>query len=95
MMIVAGFISGACNGIISIFVAPIVFVVMVLASRICLELVIVIFRMADHSGAVTQSGEGEVKSESEPPKEPKSRKTTGKKTRKKTKKTTKGEEEKK
>ena len=97
-MIITGFVNkGATSGIISLIIAPVVFVVMVLASRVWLELIIVVFRIAEHTSAIAKSGEEEDAPLPVSVEEPKTRKTTGKKTRKETKKktkkkTTKGEE---
>ena len=53
-MIGSGFVAGATSGLISIIVAPLVFLAVVIFARVYLELVIVIFRGAEHLAEIAK-----------------------------------------
>ena len=50
--IIAGFSQGAGIGILALLLAPVYFMIMLIAARIWLELVIVVFRIAENVGQV-------------------------------------------
>ena len=54
-MIGSGFIAGATSGLISVVIAPIVFLATVIFARVYMELVIVIFRGAEHLAEIARS----------------------------------------
>lgn len=58
-MIVTGFMQGFVSGLVGIVVAPIIFALAVISVRVWLELVIVVFRIAEHTGKL--AGETAVK----------------------------------
>lgn len=55
-MIVGGFIASAGSGFLMLILAPIVFLLQVLFSRIWLELVIVAFKIADNTSYLVPKG---------------------------------------
>ncbi len=54
VIIVGGFQNGALAGIVALILSPIIFLVMMLFSRIYLELIIVIFRIAENLIAIRE-----------------------------------------
>ena len=54
MVIVGGFRSGAFAGILAIILSPVIYVIMMLVSRIYLELIIVAFRIVVHLGGIEE-----------------------------------------
>ena len=64
-MVGTSFTQGVVAGIIALMVSPIFFLLYVIALRVWLELVIVIFRIADHTAKIAgETGQGEQESES-------------------------------
>jgi uncharacterized membrane protein len=54
---VAGFQSGTTQGVLALLiVAPLVFLLGVIWSRVLLELIVVIFRISEHLAAIEQQG---------------------------------------
>ena len=92
LIMIGGFTKSIGEGFLSILLGFVVLTLIVLASRVWLELIIVVFRIAENTAVIAKTEEKEEKPEPAPPEEPKSRKTTSKKARKQTKKkTTKGD----
>jgi len=59
-ILVGGMSRGGGGAVVSLFLAPVAFVVMVLASRVWLEIVVVVFRIAENTAAVARAlGKGE------------------------------------
>ncbi len=61
VIIVGGFNNGALAGIVTLILSPIIYLVLMLFSRIYLELIIVIFRIAENLIAIKEKlggGEG-------------------------------------
>lgn len=59
MVVVAGFSMGKLVGLIALVIgAPLVFLAYVIAARITLELLIVVFRMAEHTAEIARQGRG-------------------------------------
>ena len=56
--IVAAFTSGALKGIVFLIISPIVFLVYVILARVWLELIIVIFRIAENTGRMAGQSPG-------------------------------------
>lgn len=54
VMIVTGFVGGALSGIVLLIISPILFLVFVILARVWLELVIVIFRIAENTGRLAE-----------------------------------------
>lgn len=52
MIIVGGFQNGALAGILALILSPVIYVLMMLVSRIYLELIIVAFRIVEHVGGI-------------------------------------------
>ena len=67
VIIVSGFVSGALSGIAMLVISPILFLVYVILARVWLELVIVIFRIAENTGRLAEQGPGAAAPTSEPP----------------------------
>lgn len=57
-MIVSGFAGGALTGIVLLIVSPILFLVYVILARVWLELIIVIFRIAENTGRMAGQSPG-------------------------------------
>jgi hypothetical protein len=56
VLIIDGFSESAGKGILSLFfVAPLVFLILVISSRIIYELAIVVFRIADHIADIARN----------------------------------------
>ena len=53
-LIGSGFVAGSTSGLLSIVIAPIMFFGLVVLARVYLELVIVIFRGAEHLGEIAK-----------------------------------------
>jgi len=58
-VIVTGFQSGFIGGIIALILSPIVFLIYVLLSRVWLELIIVIFRIAENTSHLVEKNKSE------------------------------------
>lgn len=58
VLIVTGFSSRGASGIITLLLSPIIFILYVLIARIWLELVVVIFRIAENTGKMVEQGKG-------------------------------------
>lgn len=55
-VIAGGFVRGSSvNAVIGLIMGPVVFLLMVLSARIWLELVIVVFRIAEHTASIAES----------------------------------------
>lgn len=52
MIIVGGFQNGALAGIVALILSPVIYVLLMLVSRIYLELIIVAFRIVEHLGGI-------------------------------------------
>ena len=59
-IIVSGFAQGFVVGIISLILSPIIFLLYVVLSRVWLELIIVIFRIAENTGRLVDKNKSEV-----------------------------------
>ena len=57
-IIISGFVGGALQGIVLLVILPILFLVCVILARVWLELVIVIFRIAENTGRLAEQGQG-------------------------------------
>lgn len=57
-MIVSGFAGGAISGIVLLIISPILFLVYVILARVWLELIIVIFRIAENTGRLAEQSPG-------------------------------------
>jgi len=68
VMIVSGFAGGVLSGIVLLIISPILFLVYVILARVWLELVIVIFRIAENTGRLAEPSPGAAAAPaSEPP----------------------------
>lgn len=56
-VIAAGFTKSLALGILMIVLSPVVFIIYVIVARVYLEIVIVIFRIAENTGKLVKSGE--------------------------------------
>jgi len=57
IMVVGGFSSSFLTGLLTLLIAaPVVFLLMVIYSRVILEIIMVIFRIADHARDIAQQG---------------------------------------
>ncbi len=56
-VLVAGLAGGAWKGMLALIAAPIVFILYVLAARIWLEIIIVLFRIAENTGKLVEAGQ--------------------------------------
>ena len=70
VIVVSGFVSGALSGIVLLVISPILFLVYVILARVWLELVIVIFRIAENTGRLAEQGQGAAAPTSDPPARP-------------------------
>lgn len=52
--IIAGFIDSAGRGVLMLVLSPLIFLLYVIMARVWLELVIVIFRIAEHVGEIAR-----------------------------------------
>ena len=52
--IIAGFIDSAGRGVLMLVLSPLMFLLYVIMARVWLELVIVIFRIAEHVGEIAR-----------------------------------------
>jgi hypothetical protein len=64
-ILIAGFAGGAARGLLALIGAPIVFLLYVLGARIWLEVIIVLFRIAENTGKLVEMGQ----SKNQPPTE--------------------------
>ena len=55
-LLVSGFSQGTLVGLLMLIVAPIVFLGTVIYARVLLEIMIVVFRMAEHLAEIAQQG---------------------------------------
>jgi Domain of unknown function (DUF4282) len=55
-LLVSGFSQGTLVGLLMLIVAPIVFLAIVIYARVILEIMIVVFRMAEHLAEIAQQG---------------------------------------
>ena len=58
VMIVSAFAAGALSGIVVLIISPILFLLCVILARVWLELIIVIFRIAENTGRLAEQGPG-------------------------------------
>ncbi len=58
LMIAWGFGAGALSGIVLLVISPVVFLVFVILARVWLELIIVIFRIAENTGRLADQSPG-------------------------------------
>ena len=56
VLIVTGFSNGIGAGILSLVLSPLIFLIYVLLARIWCEMVIVVFRIAEHTGRLVEQG---------------------------------------
>jgi len=56
LLIVTGFSKGIGAGILSLVLSPLIFLIYVLLARIWCEMIIVIFRIAEHTGRLVDQG---------------------------------------
>lgn len=52
--IVAGFMQSALMGILVLILSPVVFLLFIILLRVCLEIIIVIFRIAKNTGEIAK-----------------------------------------
>jgi len=57
--IISGFGSGALTGVITLIVSPLIFLLYVILARVWLEIVIVIFRIAENTKEIADQGHKE------------------------------------
>jgi hypothetical protein len=55
-LLVSGFSQGALVGLLMLVVAPVVFLATVIYARVLLEIMIVVFRMAEHLAEIARQG---------------------------------------
>ncbi|MBI5420172.1 MAG: DUF4282 domain-containing protein [Deltaproteobacteria bacterium] len=73
VLIVEGFSESAGKGFLSLFfVAPLVFLILVISSRIVYELAIVVFRISDHTAEIARNTAGSAERGERPPANPSS-----------------------
>jgi len=53
-LIVSGFGTGVGKGILLLILSPVIFILYVLGARVCLELIIVMFRIAENTGKLLE-----------------------------------------
>ncbi len=58
VFIIGGFSRGAGYGIAALIFSPLLFLVYVIFARVWLEIIIVIFRIAEHTAEIAQQGRG-------------------------------------
>jgi len=56
LLIVTGFSKGIGAGLLSLILSPLIFFIYVLLARIWCEMVIVVFRIAEHTGRLVEQG---------------------------------------
>ncbi len=66
-ILVAGLAGGAGKGVLALIAAPIVFFLYVLGARIWLEVIIVLFRIAENTGKLVELGQGESQTSTDEP----------------------------
>jgi len=54
LVVITGFSSGVGGGLVALILSPVVFVLYVLLARIWLEVVIVLFRIAENTGRMAE-----------------------------------------
>lgn len=64
-MLVAGIAGGVAKGALALIAAPIVFILYVLVARIWLEVIIVLFRIAENTGKLVEMGQGKSQTSSD------------------------------
>jgi uncharacterized protein DUF4282 len=55
-LLVSGFSQGTLVGLLMLIVAPLVFLATIIYARVILEIMIVVFRMAEHLAEIAQQG---------------------------------------
>jgi hypothetical protein len=71
VLIIEGFSESAGKGILSLFfVAPLVFLILVISSRVVYELAIVVFRISDNTANIARNTEEIARQGGKPPAEP-------------------------
>ena len=71
VLIIEGFSESAGKGILSLFfVAPLVFLILVISSRVVYELAIVVFRISDNTANIARNTEEIARQGGKPPEEP-------------------------
>ena len=58
VILIKGFRGGTTTGLLALIAAPIAFLLYVLAARIWLEIIIVLFRIAENTGKLVEQGQG-------------------------------------
>lgn len=53
-LVISGFRGGAAAGVLAVLIAPLVFLFYVIAVRVWLEVIIVLFRIADHTRDIAE-----------------------------------------
>jgi uncharacterized protein DUF4282 len=56
LLIITGFSKGIGAGILALVLSPLIFLIYVLFARIWCEMVIVVFRIAEHTGRLVEQG---------------------------------------
>ena len=56
VLIVTGFSNGIGAGIVSLILSPLIFLVYVLLARVWCEMILVVFRIAEHTGRLVEQG---------------------------------------
>ena len=56
VLIVTGFSNGIGAGILSLILSPLIFLVYVLLARVWCEMILVLFRIAEHTGRLVDQG---------------------------------------
>jgi len=62
VIIINGFAGGVAKGLLALIAAPIVFLLYVLLVRIWLEVIIVLFRIAENTGKLVEMGQSKSRS---------------------------------
>jgi small-conductance mechanosensitive channel len=57
--IVAGFLSGVCGGIAAIILSPIIFLIWVIFYRVWLEVIVILFRIEEHTENIAKQKQGQ------------------------------------
>jgi hypothetical protein len=56
VLIVTGFSNGIGAGILSLVLSPLIFLIYVLLARVWCEMILVVFRIAEHTGRLVDQG---------------------------------------
>ncbi len=54
--VIGGFAGGAAGGLLALVISPVVFLLSVLMARVWLEVIIVLFRIAENTGRLVEQG---------------------------------------